>query len=91
MTRSQPVAGILTVVLLIVVILGPRALTEMSVFSNTVPGSLKTTMESLQVSGHVVDFTRGIIDTRQVFFYLTGAVLALLFSILCIEAKLLNN
>jgi ABC-2 type transport system permease protein len=31
------------------------------------------------------------VDTRQVFFYLTGATLALLFSILGVEAKILSS
>ena len=45
----------------------------------------------LRVPGHVEDFTHGIVDTRQVFFYLTGCVLSLIFSILGVEAKILNS
>jgi ABC-2 type transport system permease protein len=37
------------------------------------------------------DFTHGVIDTRQVFFYFTGAILTLLLSILGVEAKILNS
>ena len=52
---------------------------------------LKTAVESLRIPGHVEDFTNGIVDTRQLFFYLTGCILALLFSILGVEAKMLNS
>ena len=40
---------------------------------------------------HRDDFTRGIIDTRQLLFYLSGTVVALIFSILGVEAKLLHS
>jgi ABC-2 type transport system permease protein len=91
MTRSQPVAGIFTVVLLILVILGPRYLGEINALNQSVFSPLKSALDSLQVSTHVDDFTHGVIDTRQVFFYLTGSTLALIFSILGVEAKLLNG
>jgi ABC-2 type transport system permease protein len=51
----------------------------------------KSTVESLQVFVHLEDFTHGVIDTRQIFFYVTGAILALIFSILGVEAKLLQS
>ena len=91
MTRSQPVAGIFTVVLLILVILGPRYLGEISALNAGVLRPVKGALDSLQIFTHVEDFTHGIIDTRQLFFYLTGSALALLFSILGVEAKLLNG
>ncbi len=91
MTRSQPVAGIFTVVLLILVILGPRYLGEISALNAAVLSPVKSALDSLQIFTHVDDFTHGIIDTRQLFYYLTGSTLALLFSILGVEAKLLNG
>jgi len=91
MTRSQPVAGIFTVVLLILVILGPRYLGELSALNNAVLNPLKSALDSLQIFTHVEDFTHGVIDTRQLFYYLTGSTLALIFSILGVEAKLLNG
>ena len=45
----------------------------------------------MQISTHVEDFTHGVVDTRQLFYYLTGSTLALIFSILGVEAKLLNG
>lgn len=91
MTRSQPVAGIFTVVLLIFVILAPRYVTELSALNTPTLTPLKSALEALQVPSHVEDFTRGVIDTRQLFYYLTGSTLALIFSILGVEAKLLNS
>ena len=91
MTRSQPVAGIFTVVLLIIVILGPRYLGDLSALNNSTLSPLKGALEALQISTHVEDFTHGVIDTRQLFYYLTGSTLALIFSILGVEAKLLNS
>jgi len=52
---------------------------------------LMPTLDSLQISTHVDDFTHGIIDTRQLIYYLSGSTLALIFSILGVEAKLLNS
>jgi len=40
---------------------------------------------------HFDDFTRGIVDTRQILFYLSGTGLMLIFSILSVEAKLLHS
>jgi ABC-2 type transport system permease protein len=91
MTRSQPVAGIFTVVLLILVILAPRYLSEISVLNHAAFTPLKTALDALQVPSHVEDFTRGVVDTRQLFYYVTGSTLALIFSILGVEAKLLNG
>jgi ABC-2 type transport system permease protein len=48
-------------------------------------------VDSLQILSHVDDFTHGVIDTRQAFFYVTGSVLALIFSILGVEYKILNS
>lgn len=91
MTRSQPVAGIFTVVLLILVILAPRYLAELSALNVAALAPLKSALDALQVPSHVEDFTRGVVDTRQLFYYLTGSTLALIFSILGVEAKLLNS
>jgi ABC-2 type transport system permease protein len=91
LTRSQPVAGIFTVVLLILVILAPRYLSELSALNVAALSPLKSALDALQVPSHVEDFTRGVVDTRQLFYYLTGSTLALIFSILGVEAKLLNS
>ena len=52
---------------------------------------IKEIVEYAQVVEHREDFTRGVVDSRQLLFYLSGTVLALIFSILSVEAKLLHN
>jgi ABC-2 type transport system permease protein len=91
LTRSQAVAGILCFTVLFALIIGLRFLGDSTLLQQETLSPLKTTVESLQIFGHLDDFTHGVIDTRQVFFYLTGAVLALIFSILGVEAKLLQG
>jgi ABC-2 type transport system permease protein len=91
LTRSQSVAGILCFTLLFGLIIGLRFLGDSALLQQETFVSAKGTVESLQIFGHLEDFTNGVIDTRQVFFYLTGAVLALIFSVLGVEAKLLQG
>lgn len=90
-TRSQAVAGILCFTMLFTLIMGLSYLADATLLQQEAFSPLKSTAESLQIFGHLADFTHGVIDTRQVFFYLTGAVLALIFSILGVEAKLLQG
>lgn len=90
-TRSQAVAGILSFTFLLGLIGGLSYVSELSVLSQDFLAPLRTTLEGLRIPGHVEDFTHGIVDTRQVFFYLTGCILALLFSILGVEAKILGS
>jgi ABC-2 type transport system permease protein len=52
---------------------------------------VKSVLEYANVAAHREDFTRGVIDTRHLLFYLSGTVLALIFSILSVEAKLLHS
>jgi ABC-2 type transport system permease protein len=91
LTRNQSVAAIFSFALLFGLIIGLRYVGELTAVHSGALGSLKETVESLQINNHVTDFTHGIVDTRQVFFYLTGAVLALIFSVLGVEAKILNS
>lgn len=91
LTRSQAVAGILTFTLLLSLIGGLNYVSELAALNTDLLQPVKSTVETLRIPGHVDDFTNGIVDTRQVFFYLTGSILALLFSILGVEAKMLNS
>ena len=91
MTRSQSVAGIFCFTMLFALIIGGRYLADMTSLNQDLFQPVKTTVDSLQIFHHLEDFTHGVIDTRQVFFYVTGSVLALIFSILGVEAKLLQG
>jgi ABC-2 type transport system permease protein len=87
LSRNQAVAGILCFAMLFALIIGFSFLPQVH---NAVLRSLKPAVDYVQVIQHAEDFTRGVIDTRQILFYLTGTVLFLLFSILGVEAKLLH-
>lgn len=91
LTRSQAVAGILSFTLLLGLIGGLSYVSELGAFHQELLSPFIPTLEGLRIPGHVDDFTHGIVDSRQVFFYLTGATLALIFSILGVEAKILNS
>ena len=91
LTRAQSVAGILSCTMLIALILGFNYLNDLPILNQDVLSPVKAAVDSVQVFRHVDDFTHGIVDTREVFFYLTGATLALIFSILGVEAKILNS
>lgn len=91
LTRTQSVAGILCFTALFGLIIGLRFFSESALLQQETFVSLKGTIDSLQIFAHLEDFTNGVVDTRQVFFYLTGAILALIFSILGVEAKLLQG
>jgi ABC-2 type transport system permease protein len=91
LTRSYEVAAILSFTILFTLIFGMRFLDQTSALNTGFLHPAKATVDSLQIMRHVDDFTHGIVDTRQVFFYITGAVLALIFSILGVEYKTLNS
>ena len=91
LTRSQAVAGILCFTMLLGLIGGLSYLGDLNAMNTGMLQSAKAAVDYLRIPGHVEDFTQGVIDTRQVFFYLTGSVLALIFSILGVEAKILGS
>ncbi len=90
LTRSQSVAGILGCVILAGLILGGNALSDSAWLDQGAFQSAKATIKYANVFAHRNDFVRGVIDAREVLFYLSSTVLALIFSILGVEAKLLH-
>ena len=91
LSRNQAVAGIICFVLLVAVIGGTNYLADSAWLSRESLDPLKDAVGYMQVLSHRDDFTRGVVDTRQLLFYLSGTVLALIFSILGVEAKLLHS
>lgn len=91
LSRSQAVAGILCFALLFGLIIGLRFLAGVDAMNLEVLAPARAVVDYAQVFTHLDDFTRGVLDTRQLLFYLSGTVLALIFSILGIEAKLLHG
>jgi len=92
LTRSQPVAGIFSCALLLVLTLGTNILHDTEMLTTvTALHPLKTAVDYAHVFQHVDDFCRGEVDIRELFFYVSGTVLALILSILGIEARLLHS
>ncbi len=89
-TRNQSVAGILACVALATLILGGNALSDSPWLEQGLFRPVKSVVEYAHVFGHRDDFTRGVIDLRHLLFYASGTALALIFSILSVEAKLLH-
>jgi ABC-2 type transport system permease protein len=78
LTRNQTVAGV-------------NYLSGVSWLERDFLRHLKEAVDYARVLVHRDDFTRGVVDARQLLFYLSGTVLALIFSILGVEAKLLHS
>ena len=91
LTRNQTVAGILCFVMLVAVIGGVNYLAGVTWLDRDFLHPLKEAVDYARVLAHRDDFTRGVVDARQLLFYLSGTVLALIFSILGVEAKLLHS
>jgi len=90
-SRSQSVAGILSFVLLAALIIGVSYLGKVSFLERESLRPIKDAVDYAQVFAHYDDFTRGVIDARQVLFYLSGTVLALILSIFAVEVKVLHS
>lgn len=91
LTSNQSVAGILGCVLLATLILGGNALSDSAWLEQGILQPARSVIEYGHIFSHRDDFTRGVVDTRHLLFYLSGTVLALIFSILSVEAKLLHS
>lgn len=90
-SRNQAVSGIMAFAILFILIIGLRFADGMQFLAIEMLEPARAVVDYAQVTRHLDDFTRGIVDTRQLLFYLSGTVLALIFSILSVEAKLLHS
>ncbi|MBI4623831.1 MAG: ABC transporter permease [Verrucomicrobia bacterium] len=91
LSRNQAVAGILCFSMLFALIIGARFLGDAGFLGRDGLQTVKDAVDYAQVLSHRNDFARGVVDARQLLFYVSGTVLALIFSILGVEAKLLHN
>ncbi|MGH7996629.1 MAG: ABC transporter permease [Opitutaceae bacterium] len=91
LVRSQAVAGIVAFTLLFGLIFGGGSLADASWIQSGALSSIRSVVDYGQVFRHYEDFARGVVDLRQVLFYLSGTVLVLIFSVLGVEAKLLHH
>ncbi|AWI08667.1 ABC-2 type transport system permease protein [Ereboglobus sp. PH5-5] len=90
LSRNQAVSGFLCFTLL-ALILGLNFVSNADIFSNETLSPFKSIVQRAQIFQHLDDFSRGIIDTRQLLFYVSGATLTLILSILGLEAKILHS
>lgn len=91
LTRNQAVAGILAFVLLLALVIGLRFASTLELLKLDTMATARAAIDYAQTFTHLEDFTRGVIDTRQVLYYLSGSALALILSILGVEAKQLAS
>lgn len=91
LTRNQSVAAIISLVMLGTLIIGGNALADSPWIGQGPLQPAKSVIDYAHVFAHRDDFTRGVIDTRHLLFYVSGTVLALIFSILSVETKLLHS
>jgi ABC-2 type transport system permease protein len=91
LSRNQSVAAILCFIMLFALLLGLNFVRDLAVLNHDAMAPVKLVVENIQVLEHLSDFSRGIVDARQLLFYLSGCVLCLIFSILGVEAKLIHS
>jgi ABC-2 type transport system permease protein len=91
LSRNQAVAGMLCVTMLVALILGGEYLSRATWLDRESLSALKDAVAYSHISQHRQDFTRGVVDMREVLFYISGSVLAVIFSILAVEAKQLHS
>jgi ABC-2 type transport system permease protein len=91
LSRNQAVAGMLCVTMLVGLILGGKYLGGAAWLDRDALAPLKAAVSYGRVDQHYQDFTRGVVDMRELLFYVSGSVLALIFSILSVETKLLHS
>ncbi len=91
LSRNQAVAGILSFTILFAFIIGLNYAGTLEVMNLDSMKPLHTALDYVRTFRHLDDFSHGVVDTRQVLFYLSGTVLMLIFSILSIEVKLLHS
>lgn len=90
LARNQAVAVVLALAMLFALIFGVGLALDVQLLQLEAFRPVHTGLEYAQVFQHLDDFSRGIIDTRHLFFYFTGTALTLILTILGIEAKLLH-
>ncbi len=91
LVRSQAAAGIIAFAVILFAVFGARVTTNMTLLQQEAFQGMRTSVVSVDVFHHLGDFTRGVVDTRQIIFYFTGTALALILSILALEAKILRS
>jgi ABC-2 type transport system permease protein len=80
-TRSQVVAGLCTLVLLAVITLLANYLAQ------NLEGTLRVLLQHLSVLAHFQDFSRGLVDTNHLIFFVTTTALFLFLAVKVLESR----
>jgi ABC-2 type transport system permease protein len=91
LARNQAVAAILAMVMLSALIFGVGLVIDVQLLQLPVFRPARAALDYAQMFQHLDDFSRGIIDTRHLFFYGTGTTLTLILTILGVEVRLLHH
>ncbi len=87
MTRTTLVAGMLSFSLLFIIILGGGILSKLTLIDAGAFAWLAEPLEYLKTFSHLEDFSRGVLDSRPVFFYFSNTLLLLGLTTLVVESK----
>lgn len=87
LTRSQLVAGMLSFSIIFLMIIGIAALRLIEAQSAEWDTFPIQWLDYLQIMEHFEDFSKGVVDTRPVVYYLSGTALILGISALIVESK----
>ncbi|MGH8020940.1 MAG: ABC transporter permease [Opitutaceae bacterium] len=91
LTRSQLVAGLLTLAMSFVFTLGFRYLDDFSLFQSD-PESLRSIIvDHVQIFQHAQDFVGGVFDTRAPVLYLSMTGILLFVAMLALDARSVRN
>ncbi|BET65502.1 hypothetical protein ASA1KI_04200 [Opitutales bacterium ASA1] len=91
LTRSQLVAGLLTLTISFVFTIGFRYLDGFAVFQGDPDSFRATIVDHIQIFRHAEDFVSGVIDTRAPVLYLTATGLLLFLAMLALDARAVRN
>lgn len=87
LTRSQLVAGMLSFSIIFLMIIGVAALRLIEAQGSDWAPLPVQWLEYLQIFQHFEDFSRGVVDTRPVVYYLSGTAVMLGISSLIVQSK----
>lgn len=87
LTRSQLVAGMLCFSLLFIIVISGQLLFRLPIQDFAWMHWLDAPLEYIRSFQHLEDFSRGVIDTRPFFLYLSNAALLLGITTLVVESK----
>jgi len=87
LTQNQHVAGMFAFCLLFVCVVGGKLLLDLPFLEFPSLAWLKAPLECLDTFRYLEDFSRGIIDTRPFFFYISNGVFLLCITSLIVQSK----